>query len=779
MPPNAGLTGSGRDKSQPGGLGTETVLVQNGGHGDRFALPSMDALPFPTGRPPPRSGPLARFLPPLEAGTARRALSLGGPQDAWVLDPFGVSPRLTVELAAGGIPVVTACNNPVTRFILEGTAQPIPVADLRTGLARLATAPKDNVRLERFILDLYLTTCSQCKALVPAERFIWDRDQALPVVRTYSCPQCGHAADESTTTADRDLAASHARRGLQHALALEQLSSAGDSDREHAEAALAVYPGRAVFALITLVSKSAALDLEPPIRRAVDALLLSVFDATNALWSYPEGRIRPRQLTASPHFVEWNAWRALEKAVAEWDLPAADVPLDVWTAGAEPQPGRLAVFAGPSRDLAGTLAHGQVRHILTVLPRPNQAYWTLSALWAAWLWGREAAAPIRVVLRRRRYDWAWHASALRAAMAGLAPVMADEVHLTALLPESEPGFVAAACLGFDAAGFEMTGVAVRAEEGQAVLRWKRRTGSLTAVEADTLVEDMKRPARQVIETRGEPTPYACLHAAAWGALASDGLLAPLLQAEEARSLTLLNDRFETVLGDRRTFVLFGAGAEAEIGRYWLADPATAGVPLADRVEEVVFDQLQAGGSVAEEEVEVEACRRLPGWLTPDRRLIQACLRSYAVPGDEAGSWRLRAEDEPATRARDLEEVIRLLHAIGGQLGYAVEARGDIFWLDALGTERYAFRVRNHAGFGEALRDAGEVIHVLPGGRGPLVAEKVRRDPRLRAWMQAGLRLVKFRHIRRLAVETTLTRDNLEARLAIDPIHESDPQLPLL
>jgi hypothetical protein len=53
------------------------------------------------------------------------------------------------------------------------------------------------------------------------------------------------------------------------------------------------------------------------------------------------------------------------------------------------------------------------------------------------------------------------------------------------------------------------------------------------------------------------------------------------------------------------------------------------------------------------------------------------------------------------------------------------------------------------------------------------------DPRLRAWLQAGLRMVKFRHIRRLAAETTLSLDNLDERLALDPIDEADPQLPLL
>lgn len=739
----------------------------------------MDALPFPVGRPPSRAGPLSRFLPPLEAGAARRALPLCEPPDAWLLDPFGASPRLVVELAACGASVLTACNNPVTRFVLEGAARPIPPSDLRTALARLATAPKDNQRLERFVLDLYLTTCSRCRATVSADRFVWDRDQGFPVVRTYACPACGHAGDESTDAADRERAASYTRRGLQYALALEQLAPAGDPDREHAEAALAVYPGRAVFALITLLSKSTALDLEPPLRRAADALLLSTFDAANALWSFAEGRSRPRQLTASPHFIETNAWRALEKAGQEWEMDDPGIPLRAWPHDGELEPGTVSVFPGPSRDLAATLERGQVRRVVTVLPRPNQAYWTLSALWAGWLWGRETAAPIRVALRRRRYDWAWHAAALRTAVSGLGPALADDARVLALMPEAEPGFVAAAALGLDGAGFEMTGQAVRAEEGQAALTWQRRASSAAGVEAASLTPRMTLPARQVIEARGEPTPYACLHAAAWGELASHRLLAPLLQAEEARSLTLLNDRFEKALADKRSFVHFGAGAEAEVGLYWLADPATAGAPLADRAEQVVVEQLQAGAPVSEEEVEAETCRRLPGWLTPERRLVQACLRSYAAAQDDAGEWRLRAEDEPSTRAQDQEEVARLLHEIGRRLGYTVEQRQDIVWLDAFGLERYAFRVRTDAAFGQALRDAGEVIHVLPGGRGPLVAEKARRDPRLRAWLQAGLHLVKFRHVRRLAAETTLTRDNLDERLALDPIHESDPQLPLL
>lgn len=749
--------------------------MQNGTKRDRT---KMDGLPFPTGRPPRRAEPISRFLPPLEIGAAARALELCVSPGTWLLDPFGASPRLAVELARAGTGILVACNNPVTRFVLEGAAHPIPAADMHTALARLGTAAKDNTRLEQYLLDLYLTACSRCKTTVSAERFVWDRETMAPVVRTYTCPECGRSGDDSTTAADRENAAGYARRGLQHALALEQLATVGDPDREHAEAALAVYPERAVFALITILTKLDSLGLEPAIRRAAEALLLSTFDATNALWGFPEGRMRPRQLIASPHFVEMNVWRALEAAVDEWVYESPEIEIAAWPHDGEPRAGRISLFAGPSRELAGTLGPGQVRNLLTVLPRPNQAYWTLSALWAAWLWGRDAAQPIRVALHRRRYDWAWHASALRSALASLVPALSDDARIVGLFPESEPGFVAAAALGFDAAGFELTGQALRAEEGQAVLRWERRVPPAVAVDAAALMPAMTAAAQHVVQSRGEPTPFPCLHAAAWGVLAQSRQLGPLLKAEEARALTLLNDRFEKSLADKRTFVHFGAGAEAEVGQYWLADPATAGEPLADRVEMTVLDRLRGGAPVEEDELEADVCRALTGMLTPDRRLLLACLKSYGVP-EEPEMWRLRPEDYPEARARDHEETARLLLEIGSRLGFSAIQEQDILWRDGFGSARYVFRVRSHAAFGQALRDAEEVIHVLPGGRGSLVAEKARRDPRLRAWLQAGLRLVKFRHIRRLAAETTLAPDNLEERLALDPIDESDPQLPLL
>jgi len=59
----------------------------------------MDALAFPSGRPPARPGPLARFLPPLDAATARRPLKLSTPADASLSAPFGATHRLADKIS--------------------------------------------------------------------------------------------------------------------------------------------------------------------------------------------------------------------------------------------------------------------------------------------------------------------------------------------------------------------------------------------------------------------------------------------------------------------------------------------------------------------------------------------------------------------------------------------------------------------------------------------------------------------------------------------------------
>jgi hypothetical protein len=611
---------------------------------------------------------------------------------------------------------------------------------------------------------------------VSADYFIWDRELQVPVLKAYVCGACHHSGEDATTPADRERATASPGHRLARAAAAERAAPANDPDREHVEDALAVYPARAIYALVALLQKLDQVDLSGTQRRAAEALLLSVFDAANGLWGYPESRARPKQLIASQRFREVNVWRAIERAPEEWLAERPGVQRTEWPASGPPDPGTLAVFPGPIRELDDTLPE-ETPLIFTALPRPNQAFWTLSALWASWLWGREAATPIRMALRRRRFDWMWHAAALRGAFKALARRQPSGSTAIAFVPEAEPGFLAAAMAGLDAAGYRLHAYAVRLNDGQAVLTWEAARHRAPGDEDPARL--MADEAEEALRQLGEPASYGYLHVAATIALARGQRLAELWKADDSPPLTRLSEVMEGMLEGGGAFERLQPRVELESGQYWLAAPQPAASPLSDRVEQIVLEQLRARSASSLLELEVAVCERLRGLQTPDRRLVLACLESYAV-ADPRGLWTVRPEDEAGRRQIDIEEMRSLLGGLGERLGYEVEERDGLTW-EERGHVAFHFHIQETAGLSGVLQASppkAQVV-VIPGGRASLVAEKERRDLRLRMWQSEGGRIVKFRHIRRLAEEASVHTGNFADRLGIDPAAREDPQMPLL
>ncbi len=736
---------------------------------------------FPPGRTPEWPGPLQRFLPPLEEGVVTSALTDLGAAGDLVFDPFGASPRLVREAATAGRRVLVAANNPVTRFVLKHTLEPFKLSDLQSALARIASAAKDGSRMEPFLLDLYRTSCSRCGVSLAADMFIWEKERRAPILKVYACAECGNAVQEAVSQADLELALSFEGRGLHHALALQRVVPARDPDRRHAEAALAIYPGRALYGLTALLNKLDQLSLPEPQRSAAQALLLSAFDSSNGLWGHPEGRARPLQLSLSPQYREMNVWRAMERAVAEWVVAGSKIECSPWSKEELPQEGCVALFAGPVRELAPQLPAGSVQQVVTVLPRPNQAYWTLSTLWAAWLWGREVAAPIMAALRRRKYGWAWHATALRAGMNHVRPVMEGGGPVMAFIPEAEPGFVVASLAGFDKAGFAITGRALRHDTDQAMFKWTAASSVSLPVEEQLVAQRTKAATTEVLRLRAEPTPYALLHAAVVSDLAQRRLLSASWQRVGSPPLSLVGTELANTLEDATVFARLDPWTEVESGTYWLTEPLEVAAPLADRVEALVLERLRQGDQVSELEVEKHVGLALPGLLTPDRSLVMACLRSYAEALEGKDEWRLREQETEEARTRDCARIKEHLVELGKRLGYSVKGDDPIEWRESKGKIAYRFQVQETAAMEGILKGDSEpvITLVLPGGRGALVAEKARRDARIRMWIEAGNCIVKFRHVRRLAGDAKLRRETFAERLALDPAELQDPQLHLL
>lgn len=762
-------------------------------------------------------------MPPIPGGAAATWLTRTLSPGAWLLDPFGSSPALGFEAARAGYRVLAAVNNPILRFIFEITAHPPHADDFRLALAELSSSSKAGERLEPHLRSLYLTHCAGCGADVDAQAFIWDKGASAPSAKIYSCSYCKDSGEHPTTSLDIDRAARAAGGPLHRARALERVAPLEDPDRSFVIEAIETYPPRAVYALFTLVNK---LESFPPhLKRALEALLLYAFDGASALSPFPSVRNRPKLLTIPTRYQERNVWLLLEEAAAAWPAEFGESSkqptLTAWPELPPPE-GGICLYEGRLRDLAasvtaaggtpedpsnethfeeGSYEAGGLPFVasaaLTCLPRPNQAFWTLSALWSGWLWGPESSAAIKSVLRRRRYDWDWHAEAMRANLIHLSALLPEDAPAFAILSEAEPGFVAAALTAAARSNFELDGMAIRSDDGQAQIHFKRRSSRLHPKIDTSLPAAVRSAAADYLSRRGEPAAFTDLHAAVLVDLVRKQILIDRSAEGSDRYIEKLNQAFELALSHGKDFERFGGTSRLlEGGLWWLADnrqdEQEDEMPLADRVEVELVRMILKNPGRTLDHLDEAICKLFPGALTPARGLVETCISSYCISNASGPGWVLRSEDEPASRRADLDQIIELLADAGRRLGYRVTRsdksglapadRPTVRWhSDVRG---YVFKVIASAVIGRLLIDEipsgpDQTIIAIPGSRAALVEYKIARDPRLAQALQTKFRLLKFRHLRRLAEDPLLTRANFEAQLELDPLENNDPQMTLL
>ncbi len=740
----------------------------------------MDTFTLIPGTLPANSGPLARFLPPLEEGVVSAWLGAHLKPGAWLLDPFGSAPRLSLEAARSGYRVLTAANNPITRFLLEMGAASLPAGEFKAALASLAASRKGEERLENHLQALYLTPCAACQRETPAQAFLWRKGEDAPYARIYQCAWCGDSGERLATDGDRQRAAEMARSaGLARARVLERVAPLGDPDREYAEEAIRHYPPRALYALATLINRLDSLQLTPQRRRALTALLLSACDAGNVLWPYPTERPRPKQLSTPPQYMENNLWLALEEAIGLWaDEARQPLPCAHWPKAQDiPESGGLLLYEGRIRHLAAAGGKVPLQAVVGAILRPNQAFWTLSALWAGWLWGREAAEPFKVVLRRRRYDWGWQASALHAALQHVFDLLPLGAPFFGLLAEAESGFLTATLMAASTAGFDLRGMALRTVHDPLQLLWARGERLQGEREAVSL-EDIRAALREHLRERGEPASYFALYAAGLGKqVQGRGWRRPAEDFEQGvrETQSLIQ---QAIQEDEQLHRLDASERSLEIG-LWDLQPAQARAePLADRVERAVVLFLQRNPGCSLLEVERHLHPQFSPLMAPPRAMVQAVLDSYGL--QQAGRWQLRPEDRAAARRAELRHMTALVRRIGERLDYAVEQPNETtcLWLENGQTAR-VFYVLASALVGQVLaqnRYPPEIcLLALPGGRAGLLAYKQSRDPNLRHRL-LHWRILKFRLLRALAEIPVLNRQTFEEQIASDPVEQSPGQM---
>ena len=469
------------------------------------------SLPYIPGVMPRKPEPLSRYLPTVPYGIITTWLRNNIQQGSWILDPFCASPRLAIEAARAGYKLLVTANNPIARFLVEMAADPPKAEELKSALAELAASYKADERIEPHIRALYDTHCARCGQVVSAEAFLWEHGNPAPHTRIYTCPSCGDTGEHPCTPFDAEHLNQFSGGGLHKARALERVIASTDQDRIHVEQALAVYPPRALYALITIINKIEGLNISSTGQKYLAALLLHAFDQANAMWRVPAPRERRRQLTIPRHYRENNIWLALEQGI---DLYSADnneqtnasIPITIWPT-TPPESGGICLYEGRLVSIVDSLPGLNIKSVCAAIPRPNQAFWTLSALWAGWLWGREAVGKFKSVLHRQRYDWGWHTTALSSVFRQLVNVVDPATRILGLLGEAEPGFIAAALVAAKLAGCGLDGLAIRPEQDQAQIVWSCKDNPEPIQLGRSLTEIGEFSANRYLESRGEPASY--------------------------------------------------------------------------------------------------------------------------------------------------------------------------------------------------------------------------------------------------------------------------------
>lgn len=719
----------------------------------------------------PRNLPLSRFLPLLPEGMVSAWLHEHAqiPAGSWILDPLGASPAMVIEAAQAGYRVAVTTTNPILSFMIEIMAAAPQAKNLQAALSNLAILRRGDVRLEAELKALYETRCRKCAAIVQADAYLWERDSEEPYACLYHCPACDDEGEYPPDEFDLEKLHSLGSHKLHYARALERVNVGDKQARQGAEDALKAILPRQLYVISTLINKTATLRLSAEEKKWLHALILSVCDQGNALYAWPSARSRPRQLNTPPRFREKNLWAAFEAGIQEWQSDGKEVELTHWPELPTAESG-ICIFSGRPAALLAEAEGLSFQAMISTLPRPSQAFWTLSALWAGWLWGHEAVQPMKSALERRRYDWNWYAEAIFHLFQQLRNMPAG-IPFFNILPELVPGFLEAAMLSSGKAGLQLQSFALNDEKTIAQLLWQ--TVKKLPVEIDSSMKDvLQNNMLAHLQERGEPARQMQLEIAGLAEL-------PFQNYEDAPSASELlgktQDHIQKLLGDREIFLHDENPNLPQTKRSWWPldgfPPETD--PYTDRVERYILELLIDCPAIIESELISQLYAAFPGLLTPPDDMLQTILSSYAHSiSDAPAVWQINEQERPQTRQADVQRIQQELLKLGKELDYHVEVSERSIWWNDRHQRKFVYHCFASSMFWRYVQTALPIgchgVLVFPGSRSRLLAYKLDHNPLLAQAANEDWTLLKFRHLRSFLRKGAASRARWMEHLEMDP-----------
>ena len=768
-------------------------------------------------------GPLVRFLQPTPFGVASAYIEAWTERGQIVLDPFCQDETILSEAVQSERKVIAVSFNPLTVLAVRGHLTWPGPRQLDTGFTRLSDSPKMGKRLREHLEALYGTTCPGCQHPTVADYFIWDREQEVPLEKGYRCEFCGSEGQAAVDQTDLEALSRIETRSFHYWYIVDRVAHRGQDSREHAQRLLELYTPRNLYALASLLIKIESLFPELPLQDAFKLLLLACLDSCSNLYS-AEDRARPQRLHPPARFIERNVWRAFETAYREarqWSaLPLVrlatrleEVVAPDLLAWAEGRPPNIFLDTRTVRSLSAQLPQESVALAVATPPPLDPTFWSFSYLWSGWLLGPKAADYLKPLLGRRRTDWAWYHRAMTAVFRALYGLLRAQGRLVLVFATEAPALVEVLLFAAIAAGFDLENLLYQPNDGDqyrlSFVKPVEPVAKPPAPDPEALAGEIHRhavtAAQEVLRGRGEPLALPWPRNAIYERLSQTGLMQQVLAVEEEgfSALDFVAEQVEVAL-QAAGLVRLDMTVEGRLRTplWWLVEAEKVARPLADRVEEAVYSTLRDNLILNRQALEEAIYPRFPGFLTPEKELVEACLESYSEE-IAPGHWRLRTEDQQTRRQEQRAHGVAQLITLGHRLEYGVWinpawqgpssdevgfdpgplARFDVLWYEE--GVIHAFVLTTMAALGHILQregGAGEIYRylVVPAERTSLVNFKLRRNPLLsKAMAEGNWQIIKYGHLAWLVEAEGIDRHDLKKIVGLKPIIEqAEAQIPL-
>jgi hypothetical protein len=733
-------------------------------HGNRFS--------YIPGKAEGYDLPLQNFLPVLPKDTFPFWVEKTKISKHLLIDPISANPLLAVELAACGHRILSARSNPITWLITEVIAAGLKESDFSSAINKLLNMRHGDSTLSNHLQGLYETQCLNCGKMIQPEGYVWEKGTDWPILKVYLCPNCGDEGEKEISDFDRENIFRLGTLGIHRSRAFQRVAFGGPYEHASLNEALDCYLPRALYVCMLLTNILDRLSVEKKQSKVFRAVLLSIFNDAHSLKHWPLRDYRFLQLTVPQKFFEKNLFLAIQNVSKQWRHLENPVEISYWP-NLPSEGGGICFFQRALAEKKQLIPDNTDTLITTIFPRPGQAFWTLSAVWAGWLWGNKAVHPMRSALSRRRYDWFWFTKAVHVALTRISTSVNANSICLGVLPEYTPNLAFGLFAGMHTAGYKLEGSAYRIADNALQCQWKRVTPSAKTPRSEINFRD---EIGQYLASRGEPAEYhhIIMHTIIEYAR-KNGITDSLSEISES-DFTKIQNLIKQLLS-KVDFLLPYASELTGGSRWWLVNEKNIEPPLTEKVEIAIRDILLSQKEIHKNELDRKICTLFAGSLTPETDLIETILETYAqpIPENEA-VYQLKKNESTSSRNDDLTEIKEMVKIIGDSFHLNVSGSEPVFWTEKnSGKILFAFYLTETAEISKFLFEHKQVeevhkIIVFPGSRSSLITYRLLHDARLSLAAEERWHFLKFRSVRSL-----VKRENLDLKSWLDII-DSDPPL---